>query len=281
MSERVLRRERREGVALLTLDRPEKRNAFNDPLYDALRDALLEAQEDDTVGAALVTGAGKGFSAGQDLAELGRTGEGSEEPSGFLPFMDALCSFDKPLLAAVHGVAVGIGTTLLLHCDLVYVGESARLRLPFVELGIVPEAGSSALLPAIVGPQRAAELLYTAEWIPAAEAVELGLARCMLPDAELVDRAFERARAIAAQPLAALRETRRLLLATREEAVRAARAREDAAMARRIGSPENREAIRAFRERRAPDFRRARREAASAPERPTPPAEGERRPPRR
>lgn len=260
MSESPVRRELREGVACLTLDRPEKRNAFNDALYDALRDALLEAKADDDVGAVLLAGEGAGFSAGQDLSELGRTGEGSGGASGFPPFMDAVQSFDKPLLAAVHGAAVGIGTTLLLHCDVVYVGESARLRLPFTSLGIVPEAGSSALLPAIVGPQRAAELFYTAEWIPAERAVALGLAARRLPDAELLDAAFARAREIAAQPLASLRETKRLLLAQRADALRAAREGEDAAMARTIGSPENREALRAFRERRPPDFRRARKE---------------------
>lgn len=260
MSAAVLRAERREGVAILTLDRPEKRNAFNDALYDALRDALLEAREDDGVSAVLLTGAGAGFSAGQDLGELGRTGEGSGGTSGFTPFLDAVSAFDKPLLAAVHGVAVGIGTTLLLHCDVVELGESARLRLPFVGLGLVPEAGSSALLPLLVGPQRAAELLYTAEWIPAERAVELGLAARVHPDDALLEAAFERARAVAAQPLSALRETKRLLLAGRAEALAAARSREDAAMARQIGSPANREAVRAFRERRPPDFARAARE---------------------
>lgn len=261
LSEGPVRYELRERVARLTLARPEKRNAFNDVLYDALRDALLAAREDEGVGAVLLSGEGAGFSAGQDLSELGRTGEGSEGTSGFPPFMDAVQAFDKPLLAAVHGAAVGIGTTLLLHCDVVYVGESARLRLPFSSLGIVPEAASSALLPMIVGPQRAAELFYTAEWIPAERALELGLAAARYPDADLLEAAFVRAREIAAQPLPSLRETKRLLLAQREPAVRAARERENAAMARTIGSPENREAVRAFREKRAPDFRRAREES--------------------
>jgi enoyl-CoA hydratase/carnithine racemase len=160
--------------------------------------------------------------------------------------MEALVAYDKPLLAAANGVGVGIGATLPLHCDAVHVGESARLRFPFSALGLVPEAASSLLLPQIVGPQRAAEIFFTAEWIDAPRAVELGLAARMLPDAELLDAALARAREIAARPVGSLRAIKRLLLATRSDALRQTLDRELASMAQRVGTPENLQALQDF-----------------------------------
>jgi enoyl-CoA hydratase/carnithine racemase len=175
-------------------------------------------------------------------------------PHGFPPFVDCLSAFDKPLIAAVNGVGVGIGLTMLLHCDIVYIARSARLRAPFVSLGLVPEAASSYLLQAIIGPQVAADLLYTNDWIDAGRAVELKLAAAAFDDSELLPAAMRKAAGIAQQPLASLRRTKQTLLAVRADAVAAARRREDAAMAAAIGGPANIEAIRAFREKRAPDF---------------------------
>ena len=168
--------------------------------------------------------------------------------------MEQVIEFDKPLLAAVNGVGVGLGLTILLHCDLVYVAEGARLRVPFVSLGVVPEAASSYLLPLVVGPQHAAEIFFTADWVSSARAVEIGLAVRELPPDELMPAVHEQAAKIAAHPLGALRHTKRLVRVCRLEAVRAARAREDAAFRERIGTPENVEAIRAFFEKREPDF---------------------------
>jgi enoyl-CoA hydratase/carnithine racemase len=219
----------------------------------ALRDTLADAQADDAVRAVLVTGAGAAFTAGQDLGEMGGPPRG--EAPAFPSFMERLCVFDKPLLAAVNGVGVGIGLTFLLHCDVVWIAEGARLRAPFVTLGVVPEAASSYLLPRQLGWQRAAELLYGADWIDAARAVELGLASRLLPPGRLLPEMRAFAARIAAQPLGSLRATRRLLLATREEAVRGALAREHGAFARRVGSAENLEAVRAFFEKRPADFR--------------------------
>ena len=164
-----------DGVLLLTLNRPEKKNAFDDPQWDALRDALDRARRNERVAVVVVTGAGRDFSAGQDLTAFGKASEPREDgkPNGYYGCMDALFAFDKPLLAAARGVGVGIGITFLFACDVVYVGESVRLRLPFVSLGLVPEAASSYLLQAAIGRQRAAELFFTAEWIDAARAVEL------------------------------------------------------------------------------------------------------------
>jgi enoyl-CoA hydratase/carnithine racemase len=244
-----------DGVALLTLNRPSKRNAFNDQQYDDLRDALVDAQADDAIKVAVITGAPGAFSAGQDLAEMGAARAYEDGRShGFGPFVDRLSTFDKPLLAAVNGVGVGIGLTMLLHCDIVYMAESARLRAPFVSLGLVPEAGSSFLLQAIVGPQVAARLLYTNTWIDAERAVALGLAAARFPDGELLERTLEQAAEIARQPASALRRTKQLLLDVRAEALVAARRREEPAMALSGGSPANVEAIRAFREKRPPDF---------------------------
>ncbi len=241
---------REGGVLVLTLNRPRQRNAFNRRMWHDLRDALRDAQEDRAVRVVIVTGSPGAFSAGQDLGEM----TGVDEDPGFGTFMDRLGIFDKPLLAAVNGVGVGIGLTLLLHCDVVFVAEGARLRPPFVTLGVVPEAASSYLLPAVIGWQRAAEVLFTADWIDAARAVEIGLASRLCTPETLLAETRALATRIAAQPPEAVRHTKRLLLATRQDQILAARAREDEAFTERIGTAENLEAIQAFFEKRPPDF---------------------------
>lgn len=253
MRETVLE-ELREGVLLLTLNRPAQKNAFNHHMWCDLRDALADACDDDEVRVVVITGAEGAFSAGQDLGEMGiREADGPRE-HGFASFMDRLCSFDKPLLAAVNGVGVGIGLTLLLHCDVVHIAEGARLRPPFVTLGVVPEAASSYLLPLTIGYQRAAEAFFTADWIDARRAVELGIAARLCPPEELLSSVCELAGRIAKQPLGSLRHTKRLMLAHRQAGVRLARQGEDAAFEQRVGSAENIEAIKAFFEKRPPDF---------------------------
>ena len=244
--------ERDGGVAVVTWNRPRQRNAFNQRMWTEGRDTLRELLDDGEVRAVIVTGAGDAFSAGQDLGEM--TSAPAEGEHGFPGFMEVLIGFDKPLIAAVNGVGVGIGLTMLLHCDIVYVSERARLRVPFVPLGVVPEAASSYLLPAVVGWQRAAEVLFTADWIDAERAVELGIASRAYLAAELLPAARAIAARIATGPLGAIRHTKRLLLATRAEQVRAARAREDTAFAERIGTPENLEAVAAFFAKRPPKF---------------------------
>jgi len=248
------------GVLLVTLNRPRRKNAFDDPQWDGLAAALREAREDPAVAVMVVTGAGGDFSAGQDLTAFGRPGEprADGKPNGYYGCMEALVGFDKPLLAAAKGVGVGIGATFLFHCDVVYVGESVRLRLPFVQLGLVPEAASSYLLPQAIGSQRAAELFYTAEWIDAVRAVEVGIAARRLPDDTLLEATLAKAREIARWPVSALQATKRTLLATRGDAVRRALAVEDVGMSEQAGSPENREAIQAFLGKREPDFRQFR-----------------------
>lgn len=258
----MLKVEDAERVRLVTFARPEARNAFDTALYNATADALEEAARRDDLAVVVLTGEGSAYSAGQDLGEMGRLGDPATRPEmtderaghGFGRFISTIEAFPKPVVAAVNGVAVGLGTTMLPYCDLVLVSTKARFRLPFASLGVVPEAGSTFTLPSVLGWQAAAHALFTAEWLSADDAVACGLAwRQCEPDA-LVDEAIAVARQIARMPLVSLVETKRLLLAARLDAARAARAREEEVFARLTGAPANREAIAAFLEKREPDF---------------------------
>jgi len=247
-------------VRLITLNRPDALNAFNEELYHAAGDALVEADTRDDIACVVITGTGRAFSAGQDLGEMGRLradadiatfGDGGP---GFPRFLDTLAAFPKPALAAVNGIGVGIGMTMLLHVDVAFIASTARLRAPFVPLGVVPEAAGSLLMPVVMGNQRAAAKLYTGEWISADEAVECGLALRVVPPEEVLDATMDLARRIAKMPVASLRATKQLVVESRIDAVRAARAREDASFTKMIGQPANMEAITAFLEKREPDF---------------------------
>ena len=224
-----------DGVRLLTLNRPGALNAFDSPLYRAAGAALDAARTDDTVKVAVVTGAGRAFSAGPDLDEMARLAAGEPIDSGFPVLLDALQGFDKPLVAAVNGAAVGIGFTMLPHCDLVLAAEAARFRTPFAEMGVPPEAASSYLFPARMGWQRAAEVLFTSPWLSAADAVDCGIALRMVADNDLLAEALALAGSIATAPLAALRAIKATMLAGRADAVAAARVREESAFARVLG----------------------------------------------
>jgi enoyl-CoA hydratase/carnithine racemase len=223
------------AVRLLTLDRPGALNAFDSPLYRAAGVALDAAREDDAVKVAVLTGAGRAFSAGQDLDEMARLAAGEAVESGFPVLLEALQGFDKPLVAAVNGPAVGIGFTLLPHCDLVLASEGARFRTPFAELGVPPEAASSYLFPARMGWQRAAEVLFTSPWLSAEDAVACGIALRVVPAADLLAEALALASTVAAAPLPALRAIKSTMLAARADAVASARAREEAAFAEVLG----------------------------------------------
>lgn len=251
----VLRCEDSDRVRLLTLNRPKALNAFNVELYDAVCHALDTAAEDPGIATVVITGAGRAFSAGQDLGEMARPPKlQGGEPHGFIPFIERVESFPKPLIAAVNGVGIGIGLTLLPHCDLVFIARGARLRAPFVSLGVTAEAGSSALLPERIGWQNAAHLLYTAGWLEAEQAVEVGLAWRLCEPEKLMGEVLSTAREIAQMPIDSLVTTKTLLLDARLDGVRAAREREMVRFARLVGGPANREALAAFQERRAPDF---------------------------
>jgi enoyl-CoA hydratase/carnithine racemase len=241
-----------DHVRILTMNRPKARNAFSSEQWVALRDALADASADNDVRCVILTGAGTAFTAGVDLTEMAAPPGGGEHPFGSC--MQQLIDFDKPLIAAVNGVGVGFGLTVLLHCDLAIIAQGARLKVPFVSLGVVPEAASSYLLPLHVGPQNAAEILYTADWVTSSRAVEIGLALREVPPEELMADAKALAARIAVHPLGSLRHTKRLVRAGRIDAIRAARSREDAAFVERVGTPENIEAITAFLEKRPADF---------------------------
>jgi enoyl-CoA hydratase/carnithine racemase len=243
----VLRVADSDGVRLLTFDRPDARNAFNQALWCDTRDALVDASADDSIGCVVVTGAGRAFSAGQDLNEMAdpsTMGDG-EEP-GYRTFMPVVEAFPKPLLAAVNGVGVGIGLTLLPHCDLVFMGESARVKVPFVSLGVTTEGSSSIMLPATIGWQNSAYVLFTEPWIDADMALSMGLAFRRCADDVLLDETMAVATQIASMPVSSLVATKQLRLAGRLDAVRAARAREDAEFERLVGSPDNLAALEKF-----------------------------------
>ncbi len=248
-----------DGVRKLTFNRPEALNAFNSTLCDAIAAALTEAAVRPDIAVVVLTGQGRAFTAGTDLGEMESPPEHSDgKRHGFEPFIEVVECFPKPLIAAVNGLGVGIGLTLLPHCDLVLMAQEARLRAPFVSLGVTAEAGSTFLLPQTIGWQETAHLLYTATWMDAAKAVECGLAFRKVPGEDLMDEAMAIAMQIARQPVDSLVATKRLLLDARLGEVRAARAREIPTFANLAGGPANREAIAAFQEKRDPDFRNLR-----------------------
>jgi enoyl-CoA hydratase/carnithine racemase len=222
----VLRVEDGEGVRRLTFDRPEVLNAFNQDLWYAAAEALADAADDDTLRCVVVTGAGRSFTSGQDLGEMTDPTVYEDQEPGYQVFMPVLEAFPKPVLAAVNGVAVGIGLTMLMHLDLVLVSTEARLKAPFISLGVTTEASASYLMPATMGWQRASEVLYTERWMSADDAVAMGIALRAVAPERLLDETMEIARHIGGQPLGPLQATKRLLLAGRLDAVQAARERE-------------------------------------------------------
>jgi len=232
-----------DGVCELRLNRPEKRNAITFAMYDTLWDALVRAEADDSVRAILLSGAGASFTAGNDLMDFVSRplGGGDHGPTRFVRLLPKI---HKVLIAAVHGPTVGIGVTLLLHCDLVLAARSARLSMPFVKLGLVPEAASSLLLPRLIGHQRAAELLLLGTPIDSATAFGYGLVNRVVEDDVLLDEARALARTVAEQPAGALRATKQLLRS--ESGVSARMEEELQAFEERLGSAEFKSAAQAF-----------------------------------
>jgi enoyl-CoA hydratase/carnithine racemase len=246
----------REGAVLrIQLNRPEKKNAITTAMYAALADALAAAEADRSVRVALLHGAGECFTAGNDLHDfLANPPQPDDGPPG--RFLRVLGHAAKPIVAAVHGVAIGIGTTLLGHCDLVYAAEETRFHLPFVNLGLCPEGASSLLLPLAAGYQRAAELLMLGAPFDAAKAREVGLVTEVVPAPALLAAAAAAAQALAAKPPASLRLTKQLLKRALAPQIDAALAAELEAFRARLGSPEAKEAFTAFFEKRPADFSR-------------------------
>jgi enoyl-CoA hydratase/carnithine racemase len=248
-----------DRITTIRFDRPDKKNAITVEMYSAVTAGLQAAAADPQVRAVVLAGSRECFTAGNDLADFMRTAQGGSGGGGNdvnapFGFLRTLATFDKPLLAAVAGVAIGVGTTMLLHCDLVYAAPNARFKMPFVDLGLVPEAGSSVLLPALVGGRRAAQLLLLSEQLDAKTALDWGLINGVVDDPDAAAQAAAR-RLVAAAP-SALRITKGLTRRASREAVLEAIRIEGEAFAERLRSPEAMEAFQAFMARRPPDYSR-------------------------
>lgn len=245
------------GILRIEINRPEKKNALTAAMYSAMADALERGQNDPAVRVVLIHGQQDIFTSGNDLQDF--MNFNPNEPLESRPvyrFLRAMSTAPKPIVAAVNGAAIGVGTTLLLHCDLVYAGESAVLQLPFVNLGLCPEAASSHLLPRLAGHLRAAEMLLLGEPFPAHRAREIGLVNEVLPDTQVLERALAKAHRLATQPPESVRITKQLLKQAEADTVERAMAAEIKLFFERLTSAEAKEAFQAFVEKRKPDFSR-------------------------
>ncbi len=233
-----------DGVMRITMNRPDKKNALTGSMYDAMTAAMEQADSSDDIRAIVLEGSGGSFTAGNDLADFLATATRGAESRAF-PFIRKIALLDTPIIAAVDGVAVGVGTTLLFHCDLVYATPAAKFRMPFVDLGLLPEAGSSLLAPARLGMAKASEYILMAEAFGPQDAKDFGLVNAIVEPAFLGETAMNAARKLAAKPAGALRAARRLMRGDRKE-LEAAMERESAAFAKALKSPEARAAFEAF-----------------------------------
>lgn len=242
------------GVLRLTLARPDKKNALTNAMYAALGESLARAEGDPSIRAVLFEAEGDAFTAGNDIGDFAAVAAGTMDRSEMKAhvFLEALARAQKPYVAAVQGLAVGVGVTMLLHCDLVFVAEDAKLTVPFVNLALVPEAASSWLIPARIGHARAYAMFALGEAVDGRTAASIGLANVALPASEVRAKAFAAAKALATKPLGALQATKKLMRDS--AAIAAVMAREGEVFGERLKTAEAAEAFRAFAERRAPDF---------------------------
>lgn len=243
------------GVLTLTINRPERKNALTSAMYAALAQALERAAQDAAMRVAVIQGQEAFFCAGNDIEEFLHQPP-MDASSPVLRFLRAVATFPKPLLAAVCGPAVGIGTTMLLHCDLVYAGDNAAFSMPFVNLGLCVEGAASLLAPALMGYHRAAEALLLGEPLYAATALDVGLVNKVLPPSEVNAYAQQVARKLAAKPSVSLMETKRLMKGAQQDAVLQCITEEATVFARLLRGPAAKEAFQAFIEKRTPDFAR-------------------------
>lgn len=251
MSERIVT-ETEGAVLKIRINRPDKKNALTVAMYGAIAEALTNAADDPQIKAIFLTGTDDSFTSGNDLNDfLKNPPSGHDSP--VFDFLRRISSAEKPIVAAVNGLAVGIGTTMLLHCDLVYAAESARFHLPFVNLALVPEAASSLLLPRLAGYQRAAELMLLGEPFSPQKSLSVGIVTDIFPDRELQEKALGRAADLAAKAPAALRATKALLKGA-DMPVEDRMAEEAVVFGKQLRSPEARETMLAFMEKRPPDF---------------------------
>ena len=241
------------GVTTITFNRLDKKNSITTRMYAAMADALAAAEADASVRAVVFQGDVAVFSAGNDIGDFLQQPPATQDSPVFR-FLRGLAAFPKPVIAAVCGPAVGIGTTMLFHCDLVYAGDNAAFSMPFVNLGLCPEAASSLLVPQMLGYHRAAEALLLGEPFMAEAALEVGLVNRVLPPSEAANCAQAVARKLAAKPINSLVETKRLMKKGQTQQVLAVMAEEGESFGRMLREPAAREAFGAFMERRKPDF---------------------------
>ncbi|ALV05685.1 enoyl-CoA hydratase [Roseateles depolymerans] len=241
------------GVLTIEIARPEKKNALTRAMYQAMADALVAANDDKTVRAVLIQGQPSIFTSGNDIEDFMASPPRDEEAPVF-QFMKAMIGCNKPIVAAVNGAAIGIGTTLLLHCDLVYVADDARLAMPFVSLGLVPEFGSSLIVPRLMGQRRAAEKLLLGDPFTGEQAVEYGIANSVLPAGEVVNYARRVAERFNSLPPTAVMESKKLMRRSTEEELLNTIQVEAEIFGARLRSPEAIEAFQAFFQKRQPDF---------------------------
>jgi enoyl-CoA hydratase/carnithine racemase len=239
-------------VLSIRIDRLEKKNALTRAMYLAMTDALRQAETSAQVRTILITGSADCFTAGNDLVDFANAVPGEASPA--IAFLQTLAAAQKPVVAAVNGIAIGIGTTMLLHCDLVYASTGARFQLPFANLGLCPEAASSFILPRLMGHHRAAELLFLGEPFGADVARDLGIVSGIYADGELLSAATAKAALLAEKPPTALRVTKSLLKNATASDIAEAMKREIEQFARLLQGPEAKEAMTAFLQRRKPDF---------------------------
>jgi enoyl-CoA hydratase/carnithine racemase len=247
-----------DGIQTVTFNRPAKKNAITAAMYQQLADALRVAQDDASVRVILLTGQPDIFTAGNDVEDFLKTPQGGQtagDESPVFRFLRAISVAEKPIVAAVRGAAVGVGTTMLLHCDLVYAGRGARFSLPFAQLGLCPEAASSLLLPQMVGYHRAAEKLLLGEAFGADEALAIGFVNQVLDDDAVLAHAEQQAAKLAALPASAVRTTKWLMKSDQGGAIAERMQKEGQAFRELLESPEAKEAFSAFLEKRRPDFK--------------------------
>ena len=252
MTQQVLT-EIQDGVIIIRLNRADKKNALTGDMYNGISDALDRLEQDNSLRVGLITGTVDCFTAGNDLVDFMKGGSiTGDSPVG--RFLATLPHVTKPLVAAVNGPAVGVGTTMLLHCDLVYAAPSAKFQMPFINLGLCPEAGSSLLLPQLVGYRRATELLMLCDAFTADEAKQMGIVNDVLPAEEYQQFALEKALRLAQQPPSSVRAAKRLMRMANQEALKAVMAEEGALFSDMLNGGEAKEAFAAFFEKRKPDF---------------------------
>ncbi|WP_079253901.1 enoyl-CoA hydratase [Endozoicomonas arenosclerae] len=244
MSDNNVVLEQSGAVLIITMNRPEKKNALTSAMYTAMANALAEADKNDAIRVVMIQGYTDAFTAGNDLGDFLKEGLGLDSP--VMTFLRQLVAFEKPLVAAVSGVAVGIGVTMLLHCDLVYVAKNSKLRLPFVNLALVPEAASSLLLPEVMGHQRASELLMLGDFFSADTARDYGIANDSVDTDHVFEEALAKAELLATKPAEALKATKKLLKQSYRSDVEKRIADEGIIFAERLQSDEAREIMSAF-----------------------------------